>query len=82
MSNRPSTPPAISADALGDYVACASRLHGKFATIIAHQQESAASLSRTAAHLRSMGELGRSSLFSPESRNFSLASENPAIANF
>ncbi|PKO33855.1 MAG: hypothetical protein CVU34_10820 [Betaproteobacteria bacterium HGW-Betaproteobacteria-7] len=81
MSNRPSTPPAISADPLGDYVACASRLHGKFATIVAHQQESAASLSRAAAHLRSMGELGRSRL-SPESRNFSPTSENPAKANF
>lgn len=80
MSSKPCAQPGIAKDLLGDYVASASRLHGKIATIIAHQQESAASLSRAAAHLRSIAELGpRSS--SPERRNFSLTNENSAKAS-
>lgn len=80
MSSKPGISPVISLDPLGDYVASASRLHGKLATIIANQQESAASLSRAAAHLRSIAELGRQGN-SPKLRNFSLINENPAEAS-
>lgn len=68
-----------SDDPLGDYVARAARLRAKLALIAVHQRESAASLSRAAAHLRAMAQC------SPrpqhlENRKLSLSSENLAPA--
>ena len=73
MSNKPCTTQALTANHLADYIACTTGLQGKLAKIITHQQDSAASLSRAAAHLREIA-----SLSSPINRNSRLNNETLA----
>ncbi len=68
MNNKSGSPSVAQVDHLGDYVVRAGKLHSKLATIISHQKESAASLSRAAEHLRSMANLG-ADRGAPENRN-------------
>jgi len=75
MNSKASPPNNSKPDHLGDYINRAGQLRGKLATIIAHQQESAAGLTRAAAHLRAMANLGKT-YCPPENRNGALGNGN------
>lgn len=74
MDTKARPQPVLQPDHLGDYINRAAKLPAKIATIIAHQQESAAGLARAAVHLRAMAALG-TSFGTPENRNRSLVNE-------